>query len=159
MNHVWEYNIMDLFTPWIKLIVILGSLNWFIQIFGDHPCLLFKIQIFYYFHWLILKDDMDLLTQKSKSNVISMFRSFHAWITNNFNTSIGTFHSDNAKEYLSHAFTQYLLDEGIESQTSCPCTLNKMVLLKRKLSLEVAQCLLFTMNVPTHYWSNAQHAI
>ena len=150
---------MDLFTPWIKLIVILGSLNWFIQIFGDHPLSTLQNSNILLLSLINIERWHGSTYSKSKSNVISMFRSFHAWITNNFNTSIGTFQSDNAKEYLSHAFTQYLLDEGIESQTSCPCTLNKMVLLKRKLSLEVARCLLFTMNVPTHYWSNAQHAI
>ena len=49
------------------------------------------------------------LLKSKKSNVLHTFRSFHAWIKNNFNTSIGTFHSDNAKEYLSHAFTQCLM--------------------------------------------------
>ncbi|KAK9062936.1 hypothetical protein SSX86_020126 [Deinandra increscens subsp. villosa] len=45
---------------------------------------------------------------KSRSEVSSIFREFHSYVQNQFNTSIKTLRSDNAKEYLSTEFFAYL---------------------------------------------------
>ena len=46
---------------------------------------------------------------KTKFEAFQTFKNFHAWINNQAQTRIGTFRSDNGKEYTSNAFEDYLV--------------------------------------------------
>lgn len=66
------------------------------------------------------------------------------------------FRSDNGVEYTSNAFRHYLIENGIESQTSCAYTpeQNSVVEHNNRHLLEVMRAILFEMNVPKSFWSD-----
>ena len=51
-----------------------------------------------------------------------MFQKFHAEIRTQFNTSIHTPRSDNAKEYFSMSFSSFMSSHDILHQSSCSYT-------------------------------------
>lgn len=57
---------------------------------------------------------------------------------------------------MPHDFRSYLAHNGIESQTSCPCTpeQNGAAECKSGHLLEVTRALLLEMNDPKAYWSD-----
>lgn len=57
---------------------------------------------------------------KRKSDAFEAFKNYHNWFKNQFGYSIKIFRTDNGGEYMSTAFRQYLLDLGIEGQTTVP---------------------------------------
>ncbi|XP_069150894.1 peptide chain release factor 1-like, mitochondrial isoform X6 [Solanum lycopersicum] len=59
---------------------------------------------------------------KDRSELFSIFKGFFAEIQNQFGVSIRTFHSDNALEYLSSQFQEFMSHHGIIHQKSCPYT-------------------------------------
>ena len=69
---------------------------------------------------------------KNRSELFSIFKSFFAEIQNQFGVSIRTFCSDNALEYLSSPFQQFMSHYGIIHQTSCPYTPQQNGVAERK---------------------------
>ena len=69
---------------------------------------------------------------KNRSELFSIFQTFHAEIQNQFGVSIRTFRSDNAREYLSSPFQQFMKSHGIIHQTSCPYTSQQNGVAERK---------------------------
>ena len=69
-------------------------------------------------------DDYSICTwvflMKDRSELFSIFKSFFAEIQNQFGVSICTFHSDNALEYLSSQFWEFMTHQGLIHQTTCP---------------------------------------
>ena len=65
--------------------------------------------------------------------------------------------TDNGTEYVNNKFANFLSVEGILHQTSCPDTppQNGVAERKNRHLLEVAQSLMYTMNVPKFLWSEA----
>ena len=59
---------------------------------------------------------------KDRLELFSIFKGFFAEIQNQFGVSIRTFHSDNALEYLSSQFQEFMSHHGIIHQKSCPYT-------------------------------------
>lgn len=106
-------------------------------------------------------DDYTRLTwvylMKSKSEVASIFPSFHKFIQNQFGTKIQTFRSDNGKEYFNQELDTYFEKEGILHHSSCTNTPQQNGVAERKNRhlLEVARALLFQMKVPKTYWGEA----
>ena len=94
---------------------------------------------------------------KSRSELFSHFCAFCAEIKTQFDVSIHTMRSDNAKEYLSASFQTYMIQNGILHQTSCVDTpsQNGVVERKNRHLLETARALLFQMNVPKSFWADA----
>lgn len=94
---------------------------------------------------------------KSRTEVLHMFKSFHKTVDVQFEKKIKVLRSDNGGEYVSQEFHMYLNDSGIEFQTSCAYTLEQDGVAERKNRhlLEVTRALLFEMNVPKHFWSDA----
>ncbi|XP_043704538.1 uncharacterized protein LOC122654487 [Telopea speciosissima] len=74
-----------------------------------------------------------------------------------FNAQIKILRSDNGREYYDGAFQAYFASQGILHQTSCVDTpaQNGVAECKNCHLLEVAHALLFEMNVPSHFWSEA----
>ena len=87
-----------------------------------------------------------LYLMKSRSELFSIFCAFYAEIKNHFNVSIRNLRSDNAKEYFSDLFKDYMTANGILHQSSCVDTpsQNGVVERKNRHLLEVGELSFFT---------------
>jgi hypothetical protein len=94
---------------------------------------------------------------KEKSEVISIFQSFHQMILTQFNTRVQVLRSDNGGEYFKKELSAYFHAYGIIHQTSCVDTPQQNGVAERKNRhlLEVARSLMFAMNVPKSFWGDA----
>ena len=94
---------------------------------------------------------------KSQTELFSMFQKFFAEICNQFHTSIRILHSDNALEYLSAHFSNFLSSHGILHRSSCACTSQQNWMAKRKNRhlVETTRTLLLHHTVPQRFWGNA----
>jgi hypothetical protein len=106
-------------------------------------------------------DDHSRLTWvyvlKDRSQLFSVFQSFYAEISNQFNVKLLAFRTDNAREYLDNAFQQFLESRGIIHQTSCVRTPQQNGIAERKNGpiLAIARALMLQMNVPKLFWADA----
>uniref|UniRef100_A0A2N9GSX8 Integrase catalytic domain-containing protein n=1 Tax=Fagus sylvatica TaxID=28930 RepID=A0A2N9GSX8_FAGSY len=106
-------------------------------------------------------DDHSRLTWvyvlKDRSQLFSVFQSFYAEISNQFNAKLLAFRTDNAREYLDSAFQQFLESRGIIHQTSCVRTPQQNVIAERKNGpiLAITRALMLQMNVPKLFWADA----
>ena len=75
----------------------------------------------------------------------------------NFMSLFKTLRSDNAKDYLLEPFQSFMLQHEILYHTLCVDTFSQNGVVERKNRhlLEIAQTLLFQMNVPKHFWADA----
>ena len=94
---------------------------------------------------------------KEKSEVGTIFKNFNSMIQTQFQTKIKVFRKDNAKDYFNFLLGGYLMDQGIVHQSSCVDTpqQNGSTERKNKHLLEVAKSIMFTTNVPKHFWGEA----
>jgi transposase InsO family protein len=69
---------------------------------------------------------------KQKSEVLTCFRDFYAYIQNRFSTNIQIIRTDNGTEYVNNEFGSFLSEKGILHQTSCPDTLPQNGVAERK---------------------------
>jgi len=94
---------------------------------------------------------------KSKSEVFSCFKSFHAMVCTQFDSNIKILRSDNGTEYIDKSFRAFLDENGILFQTTCVGTPQQNGVAERKNRhlAEVARSLLFTMNVLKYLWGEA----
>ena len=94
---------------------------------------------------------------KNHSEVFSHFSNFCAEIKTQFNASIHILRSDNAKEFMSASFQNYMNQYGILHQSSCVDTPSQNGVAERKNRhlLETAHALLFQMKVPKQFWVDA----
>ncbi|XP_077237322.1 uncharacterized protein LOC143878999 [Tasmannia lanceolata] len=101
--------------------------------------------------WLYLVND--------RSVVFSVFRTFHAEVTNQFGRSIKRLRTDNAREYFSQSngFQEFLSTRGIIHQSSCAHTSQQNGVAERRLRslLDGTGTLLIQMGVPKTYWGDA----
>lgn len=112
-------------------------------------------------YFVTFVDDYSRVTwlylMKSRSELFSLFCAFCAEIKTQFNVSIRTLRSDNAKEYTPALFQSYMIQNGMLHETSCVDTPSQNGVAKRKNRhlLETARALLFQMNVPKPFWADA----
>lgn len=94
---------------------------------------------------------------RTKNEVFSCFRSYHAMIRTQFNAKVQIFRSDNGTEYIDGNFRSYLDEHGILPQTSCVGTPQQNGIPERKNRhlLNVTRSIMFSMHVPKIYWSHA----
>ena len=69
---------------------------------------------------------------RSKNEVFSMFKTFLAYIENQFHTCIRILRTNSGGEYISAAFQEYLRQKNIISQRSCPYTPQQNGVMERK---------------------------
>ncbi|KAK0593418.1 hypothetical protein LWI29_036352 [Acer saccharum] len=112
---------------------------WFISFIDDHTRIT----------WIYL--------MKEKSEAGAIFKNFNSMIQTQFQTKIKVFRTDNAKDYFNSLPGKYLMDQGIVHQSSCVDTTqqNGVTERKNKHLLEVARSIMFTTNVPKHFWGEA----
>ncbi|KAH7524952.1 hypothetical protein FEM48_Zijuj06G0173800 [Ziziphus jujuba var. spinosa] len=94
---------------------------------------------------------------KLGKKVFEVFKSFLAYVKNQFSTSIKILRSDSGGEYMSDAFKVFLQSEGILFQKSCPDTPQQNGVAERKNRhlLDVTRTLLLDASVPSHFWVEA----
>jgi transposase InsO family protein len=124
---------------WTCLVVSLSGMKYFVTF----------IDCYSRMTWLYL--------MKHKSEVLNCFKDFCACIRNQINAHVHIIRTNNGSEYVNNKFRSYLSAEGILHQTSCPDTPAQNGVAKRKNRhlLEVACSLMYTMNVPKFFWSEA----
>lgn len=94
---------------------------------------------------------------KYKSEVFSAFKDFYALVGNQYSARVKVLRTDNGTEYVNRDFDNFLSSHGIMHQTSCVNTAaqNGVAERKNRHLLEVARSLMFEMNVPKFFWSEA----
>ncbi|BBH03624.1 hypothetical protein Prudu_014548 [Prunus dulcis] len=114
----------------------LSNSKWFVTFIDDYSRLT----------WVYLMTD--------KSEVFSIFQSFHQMIHTQYNSKIKVFRSDNGGEYINSGLKSYFSNHGIIHQRSCSYTPQQNGVAERKNRhlLEVARSLLLSMSVPKSYW-------
>ena len=56
---------------------------------------------------------------KTKSKVEKIFKDFYKLIENQFQTKISILHTDNGKEYFNQYLGDFLIEKGIQHQSTC----------------------------------------
>ena len=114
-----------------------------------------------YRYFVTFVDDFSRTTwlylMKQRSELFTHFRHFCAEIQTQFNTPVKILRSDNAREYLSAPFTDYMHSHGILHQSSCVDTpaQNGVAERKNRHLLETAHALMFHSCVPKLFWADA----
>ena len=87
---------------------------------------------------------------KTRAELFSIFKKFHAEIPTKFNASIHILRSDTAKEYLSMSFSSFMSSHGILLQSSCAYTpqQNGVAEHKNRHLVETTRTLLLHHKVP-----------
>ena len=94
---------------------------------------------------------------KSRSELFSIFETFCAEIKNQFDVQVKVLRSDNAPEYFSDSFINFMSSQGILHQSSCAYTPQQNGVAERKNRhlIETARTLLLHHNVPLRFWADA----
>jgi hypothetical protein len=76
---------------------------------------------------------------------------------NQYGAQIKVFRFDNGTKYVNYQFEEYFGSYGIVHRTTCANSPEQNGVAKRKNRhlLEVTRCLMFQMNVPKLFWSDA----
>ncbi|KAK8921120.1 hypothetical protein KSP39_PZI020446 [Platanthera zijinensis] len=112
-------------------------------------------------YFITFIDDYSRLTWlyllRDRSEIPRIFRAFIVETRTQFQTTIKTVRTDNAREYVGHDFTTLCSEFGILHQTSCAYTpqQNGVAEHKNRHLLDVARSLMLQMHVPKHYWNFA----
>ncbi|CAM8877197.1 unnamed protein product [Rhodiola kirilowii] len=123
------------------------------------PCPVPSVPGFRYFVTFV--DDFSRMTwiyfMKNRSELFQHFSSVCAEIQTQFGVPVKILRSDNAKEYLSAPFHEFMQKHGILHQTSCVDTPSQNGVAERKNRhlLETARALLFEMQVAKKFWVDA----
>ena len=98
-----------------------------------------------------------LFLMKTRVELFSIFKKFHAEIRTQFNTSIRILRSDNAKEYFSTPLSSFMSSHGILHQLSCAYTPQQNGVAERKNRhlVETTCTLLLHHKVPQRFWGDA----
>ncbi|MFA1236629.1 integrase catalytic domain-containing protein, partial [Klebsiella pneumoniae] len=114
-----------------------------------------------YSYYVVFIDDFTryvwIYFLKHKSEVMAYFKLFHSLIKNQFDTSIKNFRSDSGGEYMSNEFQNYLKENEIIHQRSCPRTPQQNGVSERKHRhiIETARTLLLAKDIPKNFWAEA----
>ncbi|KAK4269917.1 hypothetical protein QN277_023013 [Acacia crassicarpa] len=117
-----------------------------------------------YRYFVTFVDDFSRTTwlylMKHRSELFTHFRHFFAEIQTQFNTPVKILRSDNAKEYFSAPFTEYMQNHSLLHQSSCVDTPAQNGITERKNHhlFETARALMFHSGVPKSFWADAVSA-
>ncbi|KAK2396270.1 putative mitochondrial protein [Trifolium repens] len=114
-----------------------------------------------YKYFITFIDDYSRFTWvyflRSKSEAFTAFKFFHAYVQTQFSSKIKILRSDNGGEYTSHLFQEFLQENGILSQRSCPSTPQQNGVAERKNRhlLDVVRTLMLDSFMPSRFWCEA----
>ena len=113
--------------------------RWFVTFIDDHTRLC----------WIYLMN--------KKSDVKKLFKDFYTLIENQFQTKINILRTDNGKGFFNQYLGNFLIEKGIQHQSTCPYTPQQNSVSERKNRhlLEVSRALMLSMNVPKYLWGEA----
>uniref|UniRef100_A0A2N9I3U8 Integrase catalytic domain-containing protein n=1 Tax=Fagus sylvatica TaxID=28930 RepID=A0A2N9I3U8_FAGSY len=112
-------------------------------------------------YFVIFVDDYSRFTWiyllKHRSDLVSIFQTFHKMIQTQFSRTIKVFRSDNAQEYHDKSFLSILDSNGTLPHYSCPYTSQQNGRAERKLRhiLDVVRTLLISASIPERFWGEA----
>lgn len=91
---------------------------------------------------------------KDKSGTSKIFQTFTAMIQTQFSTNIFIFCTDRARDFFNSVLGDYLATREIVHQSNCVDTPQQNGVAERtnRHLFEMARSLLFTRNVPRHWW-------
>ena len=94
---------------------------------------------------------------KTRAELFSIFKKFHAEICTQLNTSIQILRSDNEKEYFSTPFSSFMSSHGILHQSSYAYTSqhNGVAERKNRHLVETTRTRLLHHKVPQRFWGDA----
>ncbi|KMQ86103.1 retrovirus-related pol polyprotein from transposon tnt 1-94 [Lasius niger] len=94
---------------------------------------------------------------KSKDQVLSTFKDFKVMIENQSEEKIKCIRTDNGREYVNKDYTNFLTQNGIRHELSCPYTPQQNGRAERvnRTLVEIARCLMTEANLDPSYWSEA----
>lgn len=100
-----------------------------------------------------------IYTIKSKDQILESFKTFYQHVKNMFNKSIRAIRTDNGREYVSTAFSEFCIQHGIEHQHTVPYCPQQNGIAERKnrTLVESARSLLIDANVAKTFWAEAAH--
>ena len=127
----------DLWCP--SRVSSVSNKRWFVYFIDDHTRVC----------WVYLLSE--------KYEVSCIFEQFYAMIDTQFNSKIQILHADNGTEYFNSVLGTFVSKHGMLHQSSCVDTpqQNRVSERKNRHLLELARSLLFTANVPKHFWGDA----
>lgn len=96
---------------------------------------------------------------KRKSDVFNEFKTFHAYVENQFKTNIQALQCDNGGEYQNSQFQAFFRSKGIQFRFSCPHTSQQNGKSERMIRTinNSIRCLLFQAHLSSSYWVEALH--
>ena len=115
--------------------------------------------------FIILVDDFIRYTCifliKHKSNFLTYFKNFFAYVKTQFGKQIKIVRTDNAKELSQGETLEFYKKRGIFYQSSCVHTpqQNGMVERKHRHLIEVSRALFFQSNAPFSFWGDSVESV
>ncbi|KAJ9536396.1 hypothetical protein OSB04_un000431 [Centaurea solstitialis] len=116
-------------------------------------------------YYLVFLDDFTnfvwTFPLAKKSQVFSVFRSFHAFVRTQFNCCVKTVQCDNGGEFDNGPFREFCNSNGIVFRFSCPHTSPQNGKSERKIRSinNIVRTLLAHASIPPSFWPHAlQHA-
>ncbi|KAL5752556.1 hypothetical protein ACOSQ2_023063 [Xanthoceras sorbifolium] len=112
-------------------------------------------------YFVIFVDDFSRYTWiyllHHRSELVSIYQTFHKMIHTQFNRTVKVFRSDNAQEYNDKSFLSFLDSHGTLTQRSCPYTSQQNGRAERKHRhiLDVVRTLLISASLPERFWGEA----
>ena len=112
-------------------------------------------------YFVIFVDDFSRYTWiyllHHRSELVSIYQTFHKMIETQFNRTVKVFRSDNAQEYNDKSFLSFLDSHGTLPQRSCPYTSQQNGRAERKHHhiLDVVRTLLNSASLPERFWGEA----
>ena len=112
-------------------------------------------------YYLILTDDFSRMAfvyfLKTKDQALGYFKEFKAMVENQNDVKIKVFRSDNAGEFCSLLFENFLTNNGIIHQKTNPYTPQQNGMSERmnRTLVEKARCLLFDAGLQKCFWAEA----
>ena len=112
-------------------------------------------------YFVIFVDDFSRYTWiyllHHRSELVSIYQTFHKMIETQFNRTVKVFRSDNAQEYNDKSFLSFLDSHGTLPQRSCPYTSQQNGRAERKHRhiLDVVRTLLISASLPERFWGEA----
>lgn len=100
---------------------------------------------------------IDVVFLKARSEILSAFKKYQLRVERETGRKIIKLRTDNAKEYTSHNFSQYLEKEGISRQLSVEYTPQQNGVAERanRTLVEMARTMLLESNLPKSLWAEA----
>lgn len=94
---------------------------------------------------------------KEKSEALNSFKKFKAQVERETDNQIQFLQSDNAEEFVSRDFENFLVEHGIQRCLTAPYTLQQNGVAERmnRTLVEMARCLLRQGKMPSVFWAEA----